>query len=696
MKRQKKGLIFIFMLALCSGILTLKTWNSLERNDLMKEPTEVQDEQFYIDCLEKLTKKPISAGCTSDLKYSTYIGGNHIDSEGAIAVGADGSVYITGYTYSTDFPTTSGAFDEGHYGGGIDAFACKLSADGSTLVYSTFIGGDDYDYGKSIAVDIDGCIYITGYTFSADFPTTTGAYDETINGGSYSDAFICKLSADGSTLIYSTFIGGSNVDRGYSIAVDAGGSAYITGYTDSSGFPTTTGAFDETHNGGSSEAFICKLSADGSTLVYSTFIGGSDWDNGESIAVDSDGYAYITGHTMSINFNTTTGAFDETYNGGFRDVFTCKLSADGSTLNYSTFIGGSDDDRGYSIAIGIDGSAYITGYTESSNFNTTNGAFDETYNEGNSDVIVCKLSADGSTLVYSTFIGGINDDYGYSIAVGSDGSACITGSTNSGDFPTTPGAFDEVHNDMIEPDQGFVSKLSADGSTLIYSTFIGGADGFNWGSSIAIGTDGSVYITGYTDSEDFPITSGAYDEEFEWDDVFICKFIFFSAECDDDTPQEEVPDFFIVIVLIGILSAIGIIITKTLLIKKRKQSTSREGNLKKEVKSNANKSQYYRNDSIMNERSQFLEEQQPYYPPMSLKIGVYCASCHDSHSITRDQFETFSCRRCGHYFFNVGYFCRNCNQIYPISRDDFINLQEPEVVRCFKCNSVAEISKSEQ
>ncbi len=256
----------IVIIAFFSGIFISISWNLVERDDLEKEPYEVHAKQFYIDCLEKIINMPIAAaGDSEDLNYSTYIGGNDTDFGESIVVDTEGNVYITGYTRSSNFNTTTGAFDETYNGGMTDLFICKLSADGSTLIYSTFIGGGNSDWGESIAIGEDGSAYITRYTTSSDFNTTTGAFDENKNG--FYDVIVCKLSADGSTLIYSTFIGGSSHDYGYSIAVDTGGSAYITGYTESSDFNTTSGSYDEILYG-TSDVFVSKLNPDGSNLTF--------------------------------------------------------------------------------------------------------------------------------------------------------------------------------------------------------------------------------------------------------------------------------------------------------------------------------------------------------------------------------------------------------------------------------------------
>jgi uncharacterized repeat protein (TIGR01451 family) len=330
----------------------------------------------------------------------------------------------------------------------------NLNAAGSALIYATFLGGSSWDDSCGIAMDSSGNAYITGGTESSDFPTTPGAFDTTFNWGT-SDAFMAKLNTAGSALIYATFLGGSSTDCGYGIAVDGGGNAYVTGYTFSSDFPTTPGAFDTTFNGGEHDAFVAKLNAAGSGLAYAIFLGGSSYggDFGHDIAVEASGAAYVTGYTFSSDFPTTPGAFDTIHNGG-RDAFVVKLNAAGSALIYATFLGGSDWDEGYGIAVDWAGSAYMTGYTESSDFPTTPGAFDRTHNGGD-DAFVVKLNPAGSS--YATFLGGSSSDGGYGIAIDASGAAYVTGSTNSYNFPTTPGAFDTTHNGSGD---AFVTKLA--------------------------------------------------------------------------------------------------------------------------------------------------------------------------------------------------------------------------------------------
>jgi len=450
----------------------------------------------------------------SDLLYATFLGGSGDDDGYGIAVDPSGTAYVTGWTGSSDFPTTPGAFDTSY--NGYDAFVVKLNAAGSALTYATFLGGGHDDAGKGIAVDSSGAAYVTGLTDSSDLPTTPGAFDTTYNGGR--DAFVVKLNPAGSGLAYATFLGGSHWDVGLGIAVDGGGSAYVTGGTESSDLPTTPGAFDTTYNG-YDDVFVSKLNPAGSALVYATFLGGSySGEQGWGIAVDSSGAAYVTGWTGSSDFPTTPGAFDTTLNGG--DAFVARLNPAGSGLAYATFLGGSySGEQGWGIAVDPSGAAYVTGETWSSDFPTTPGAFDTSFN-GRGDAFVVKLNAAGSALTYATFLGGGHDDEGEGIAVDSSGAAYVTGWTSSSDFPTTPGAFDTSFNGDYD---AFVVKLNAAGSALTYATFLGGS-GFDEGYGIAVDSSGAAYVTGYTESSDFPTTPGAFDTSHNGhEDAFVAK-----------------------------------------------------------------------------------------------------------------------------------------------------------------------------
>ncbi|MEP7286189.1 MAG: SBBP repeat-containing protein [Chloroflexota bacterium] len=381
------------------------------------------------------------------------------------------------------------------------------------LVYSTYLGGSSSDRGYGIAIDSSSNAYITGETDSDNFPTTVGALQTTLAG---SDAFVVKLNATGTGLVYSTYLSGVNSGDSIKIAVDSSGNAYITGFTQSTNFPTTRGAF-QTIYGGLGDAFVVKLNTTGSGLLYSTYLGGSDVDEGAGIAIDSSGNAYITGFTQSTNFPTTAGAFQTTLAGP--DAFVVKLNATGSELLYSTYLGGSDVEVGFRVAVDSSGNAYVLGWTISDNFPTTVGAFQTVYG-GLGDAFVVKLNTTGSGLLYSTFLGGTNgDDKGYGIAVDSSGSAYVTGYTQSTNFPTTVGAFQTVYSSY----DAFVVKLNANGTGLIYGTYLGGSN-VDVGYGIAVDSSGNAYVTGEA-GLGFPTTVGAFQTTFGGGggDAFVVK-----------------------------------------------------------------------------------------------------------------------------------------------------------------------------
>jgi hypothetical protein len=463
------------------------------------------------------------------LAYSTYLGGDDIDLSSGIAVDASGNAYVTGLTDSTDFPVTPGAFQTTFAAcypyDCYAAFVSKLNAAGSALVYSTYLGGSSGGGGNGIAVDGSGNAYITGGTSSRDFPTTPGAFQTVCQAEGRQSVFVTKLNAAGSGLLYSTCLGW--VSTGLGVAIDASGNAYVTGESQGD-LPTTPGAFQTTFKGGSyyqTDAFVSKLNAAGSALVYSTYLGGTGDDNGSGIAVDASGSAYVTGRTDSYNFPITPGTFQTTCCG----AFVTKLNPSGSALVYSTYLGGSGEDSGSGVAIDSGGSAYVTGWTSSSDFPTTPGAFQTTYGGRGlcgravpcGDAFVSKLNSTGSALVYSTYLGGSGNDNGSSIAVDTFGNAYVTGGAGSG-FPTTPGAFQDPSN------QGsFVTKLNGAGSGLVYSTSSIG------GSGIALDAAGNAYLTGSTGSSNLPSTPGAFQTTFrgvnDLADAFVAKISFLNA-----------------------------------------------------------------------------------------------------------------------------------------------------------------------
>src|SRR5947208_1002870 len=327
------------------------------------------------------------------------------------------------------------------------------------LLYSTYLGGSGFEVCYDVAIDATGNAYVAGSTTLTDFPTTTGAV-QTASGGS-ADAIVAKVDPTGSGLIYSTYLGGTAADVGYDIVTDAAGNAYVTGYTNSTNFPTTATAF-QTASSGSLDVFAAKVNPGGSGLVYSTYLGGGADDEGYGIAVDAAGNVYVTGYTTSPNFPTTAGAFQAAFHNSANpdaayDAFVTKLNPMGSGLIYSTYLGGGVVDVGYEIASDADGNAYVTGYTSSSNFPTTTGAF-QTVQSGYADAFVTKVNPGGTGLLYSTFLGGGNNDLGYGIAVNAAGHILVADRTASTNFPTTAGA---LQTGSDGPGDAFIAKFSS-------------------------------------------------------------------------------------------------------------------------------------------------------------------------------------------------------------------------------------------
>ena len=465
------------------------------------------------------------------IQFTTFLGGSSHEVGAGIAVDASGNSYIGGTTQSPDFPTTAGAFRRtGAAGNFSDVFVAKLNPAGTALIYSTFVGGSDLDLANGIAIDGSGNAYVTGTTKSSNFPTTGGAFDRSLNippncprcATDNTDGFAFKLNASGSALSYSTYLGGTDIDSPRGIAVDGAGDAYVTGETLSGDFPTTAGAFRRS-SAGAYDMFVTKLNPSGTALAYSTFLGGSQVDNGQAIAVDGGGNAYALGFSSSSDFPTTPAALDRTANGGF-DVTLTKLNPAGSALVYSSYLGGQGFDTGSGLAVDAGGTATISGNTGSVDFPTTAGAFD-TSSDGN-DAFVTRLNSAGSAALYSTVLGGSGSDSVNGIALDPAGDAWLAGSTSSSNFPVTADAADPTFNGGGS--DALIAELSPSGSSLLYSTYLGGSQSES-AMDIARDQAGSLYVTGLTYSMDFPATTGALDTIFNgdpsifWGDAFVTK-----------------------------------------------------------------------------------------------------------------------------------------------------------------------------
>jgi hypothetical protein len=387
-----------------------------------------------------------------ELAYSSYLGGSSSEWGCDTAIDSMGNIYVTGWTYSTDFPTTTNAIQPGHRGG--DAYVTQIINAGGvyTYGYSTYLGGSDMDVGWAIVVDDVGNVYVTGETDSTDFPTTTNAIQPGYGGGDW-DIFVTQIISTGGvyTYGYSSYLGGS-IHEGYSdIAVDSMGNIYVTGVTDSTDFPTTTNTIQPGYRGEGGDAFVTQIINAGGVYTYgfSTYLGGDSSDGGLAIVVDSMGNIYVRGATSSTDFPTTTNAIQPGYGGGYWDAFVTQIISTGGvyTYGYSSYLGGSDADTGDGIAVDGAGNVYVTGETDSTDFPTTTNAIQPGYG-GGGDAFVTQIVSTGGvyTYSYSSYLGGSGDDYNPDIAVDGAGNVYVTGWTDSTDFPTTTNA--------IQPDYG--------------------------------------------------------------------------------------------------------------------------------------------------------------------------------------------------------------------------------------------------
>ncbi|MDB5033507.1 MAG: hypothetical protein JWQ98_748 [Chlorobi bacterium] len=470
------------------------------------------------------------------LAWSTFVGGTGDEQMGYIrdiAVDKKGNVYGTGW-YTAGFPTTPGVYGKGAFGPDYnffhdyynDVFVFKLDATGTKLIYSTYIGGSSNELGLRLRVNDAGEAFVTGQTFTSgggfgrnNFPITANALSKTY-GGNF-DLFALRLSADGTKLIYSTYIGGDDYEDVGGIAIDQQGSLYICGSTSSSNFPTTAGAIRRTPYG-NSDIFVSKLADDGSRMIFSTYIGQKGNDSAYDMALDRQGNIYVSGWTSSTNFPVTAGAYATRYGGAGAGVV-LKLAPDGGRIIYATFIQSANDDKNV-IAVDRDGSAVVAGTTNDRNFPTTAKAYSRTL-KGASDAFVVKLDSLGATARYSTLLGGSGNEQPEGIALAAGGEVFISGrlifpnapSTRNfkADFPVTRCALEPDYRSQMDFSllwDGFVSRLSADGARLEYSTYLGGKNNDYYARVIfdTVGGRQDLYISITTHSPDFVTTPGSF------------------------------------------------------------------------------------------------------------------------------------------------------------------------------------------
>ncbi len=520
--------------------------------------------RFQVDKYDRsrdLTIDPI-------LSYASYLGGRGREWSRAVATDPAGNVYVTGLTSSTDLKNSSTAFQHafagqkaiGNTGG--DAFVAKFSSAGA-LLYLTYLGGAADDLGFGIAADAAGNAYVTGMTNSTNFPVTQGAYQTTFGGSGGNicqhagDAFITKINPTGTNLVYSTYLGGRFDDFGSAIAVDAAGNAYVTGFTISDNFPSTPGAYQRSLAGvgaqtgrpscgglpwfNTGDAFVTKLNPGGSQVVFSTYLGGRFDDAGLAIALDSEQNVFVGGFTLSINFPTTTGVLQSTNQGtdaqniffNTGDGFLSKLNNDGASLLYSTYLGGVGDDGITGIAALGDGTVWITGATSSPDFPVTANAFQRAFagyqvlpflvEQSTGDAFATHINAAATAILYSTYLGGSQNDLGGAIQVDASGLVYVSGFTDSSNFPVSSNAVqpkfggdgDCNGRDLMcgiqyfQIGDGFVTVIDPNKSTLPFSTYLGGSRDDSM-LGLALDGSGGVWAAGGTHSTDIPVSANAF------------------------------------------------------------------------------------------------------------------------------------------------------------------------------------------
>lgn len=436
------------------------------------------------------------------LLYSTYLGDSDLDEAGEIAVDGSGNVYVAGFTGSTTFPGVDGSSLQPSNGGDWDMFLTKINPTGTAIIYSTYIGGNGgNEYPQAMALDSSNNVYLTGGTNSTDFPGASGSSIQSTFAGGWRDSFAMKINSSGSAIVYSTYLGGSDDDLGFGIAVDGSGNAYVTGPTASSTFPGVSGSSIESTN--TSGGFLTKINAAGTAIVYSTFIEGAT-----VVAVDGSGNAILAGGTASTSLPGISGSsIQSSYGGGGSDACVLKINAAGTAIVWSTYLGGSGTD--YVDGIGMDGSGniYVAGNTDSSSFPGVSGGSIQSSNAGDLDAFVTKMNSSGTTIAYSTFVGGNDLDFVSvgGLAVDSSGNAYVAGGTLSTTFNGVSGS--SIQSSNAGGADGFIIKINAAGTSIDFATFLGGTsdDGF-----VGVATDGTnVYAAGYGSSTDFPTTAGS-------------------------------------------------------------------------------------------------------------------------------------------------------------------------------------------
>jgi len=409
----------------------------------------------------------------TEVLASTYIGGSNNEEARGIEIDQNGNIFVCGITESSDFPVTTNALQDEYHGGtespygSGDAFIVKLNNDLTEVISSTFLGGSGHESLSSIAMDSTGNIVVAGSTSSSDFPVSESAYDTTYDSGGYikDDVFVSKLTNDLSEMISSTYIGGDHDDFSEAISIDSSNAIFIAGWTRSSTFPTTIDAYDRSFSQGYYDGFISQLNEDFTSLISSTYIGGSQWDFCYALTLDNDENVYVSGHTASLNYPTTSNAYCKNYQGvggpnEGDDAFISKLSNNLSLLLASTYLGGDNWEMGYSLISSGNDLVYVSGTTSSFDFPTIN-SFDDAFHGGAKhygDIFISCFNNELSMLPASTYLGGTGDENAGQVLSNIDGEIIVAGSSSSLDFPIIGDGYDSTHNGNADI---FISKFKS-------------------------------------------------------------------------------------------------------------------------------------------------------------------------------------------------------------------------------------------
>lgn len=457
------------------------------------------------------------------LAYSTYLGGNDLDESLAMSVDASGNVYLTGLAVSPNFPGVTGSSLQPAPGGDYDGFVTKINADGTAILWSTYLGGSGgNEYGQSIAVDASGSVYVAGSTNSSDFPGIGAGSLQPAYGGYWRDMFLVKLAPTGDSLAYSTYVGGNGDESAGNIRVDGSGGVYVSGQTSSTNFPGVTSKSIQSSNAGGYEGVLFHVNADATAIDWATYLGGSGDDYCGAMALDASGNVYVVCTSNSSTFTGVNGSALQPSFAGNEDMVILEVDSSGSSVLAGTYFGGSGDDEAYGVGLDGSGNVYVLGTTSSTDFPGVTGTSFQPSNAGGYDATLTKFNPSLSSVAYSTYIGGSADDYAEGLAVDAAGNCYVAGSTSSTTFPG-------IDSSSIQSSNGggsdaFAFVMNPSGTATVMSTFLGGSDD-DQAIALAIDASGGLYLTGCTTSANYPITGGVLQTTYGGGDAdaFVSK-----------------------------------------------------------------------------------------------------------------------------------------------------------------------------